>query len=304
MLDSVVGGGDGRMFAGERTQGSGDWSGLLAEVIGYFGRTKNLGLARFALLAAMNLDGLSGLADGVVLYNQLLSHYWEDVYPRIEGGNFEERLESISHIDDPFVASSLGNIVVAKGKRSGSYTLDQALSSMNRGEPSPSLIEGSVNETISADPEFYDKLAAQCQEVRQQLGFIRDILQKHVGSPSVSFSKVEGRLSQLEAFLTHSAVAPAGSAPTEERADSDAPIASAKAQPGEIRNRTDVVRAIDQIIRFYRKTEPTSPVPHLLHRAKRVVSMDFMEIVEEFRLNGSPAIGEVFGALDENASSN
>jgi type VI secretion system protein ImpA len=305
MLESVVGGSDRGMVASDSPgQGSGDWTGLLAEVGGFFGRTKNLGLARFALLADLNINGLAGLADGLVLFNQLLSRYWLEVYPRIEDGDFEERLESIARIDDPLVISGLGKVVVAKGKRSGSYTLEQATSSMEKGEPSPSLIEGSVNETLGDDPEFYDRLAAECREIRQQFGFIRDILQEHLGSPSVSFTGIEGRLTQLEAFLAHSAVVPASAiAAGEEVPGGTAPAAAVQAQPGEIRTRADVTRALDQLIRFYRKTEPTSPVPHLLYRAKRVVGMDFMEIVQEFRLSGSPAISDVFGALDDDSSS-
>lgn len=304
MLESVVGGSDRGMVAADRaSQGSSDWSGLLAEVGGYFGRTKHLGLARYALLADLNMTGLTGLADGLVLFNQLLSRYWLEVYPRIEDGDFEERLENIARIDDPLVIEGLGDVIVAKGKRSGSYTLDQATSSMNGGEPAPSLIEGSVNETLGDDPEFYDRLAAQCREIRQQFGFIRDILQEHLGHPSVSFTGIENKLSQLEAFLAHSAVVPAGALPAGEEVPGGAPAAVVQAQPGEIRSRADVTRALDQLIRFYRKTEPTSPVPHLLHRAKRVVNMDFMEIVNEFRLSGSPAITDVFGALDEDSSS-
>ncbi len=304
MLESVVGGADRGMVSGEKAAGgSGDWSGLLAEVGGYFGRTKHLGLARYALLADLNLSGLSGLSDGLALFNQLLSRYWLAVYPQIEDGDSEERLDVISQIDDPLVIEGIGGVVVAKGKRAGSYNLDQVLVSRSGGEPAPSLVEASVNETLSEDPEFYDGLAAQCREIRQQFGFIRDILQEHLGSPSVSFPGIEEKLSQLEHFLAQSAAVP-GMAPAggEEAADGAAPAAVVAAQPGEILGRADVVRALDQIIRFYRKTEPASPVPHLLHRAKRVVNMDFMEIVNEFRLAGNPSIQDIFGAVDEGSS--
>lgn len=308
MLDSIVGGSDNGMVSGERaSQGTGDWSGLLAEIGGYFGRTKHLGLAWYATVADLRISGLEGLANGLVLFNQLLSRYWLDVYPRIEDGDFEERLELISRIDDPLIASGIDAITVAKGRRAGSYTLAQCEKSQASGEPAPSLIEGSINETLVEDPEFYDQLAAQVREIRQQFGFLRDIIQEHLGTPAVSFPKIEERLSVMENFLTRSAVVPGGEIPeagaSDETGSTTSPVATA-AKPGEIRNRADVCRAIDQIIRFYRRTEPTSPVPYLLNRAKRAVNMDFLQLVQEFRLSGSPSLDDVFGQMDDLPSDN
>lgn len=302
MLDSIIGAGDGGMVTGERAaQGTGDWTGLLAEVGGYFGRTKHLGLAFYALIADLRISGLAGLANGLVLFNQLLSRYWLDVYPHIEDGDFEERLELIARIDDPLVASGIDAVVIAKGKRAGSYTFAQSEKSANTGDPSPTLIEASINETLVEDPEFYDLLSAQCREIRQQFGYLRDILHENLGTPAVSFPAVEERLSRFEAFLNRSSVVPMEETPEGETAGaSETPGApAAVAKPGEIRNRADVCRAIDQIIRFYRRTEPTSPVPYLLNRAKRVVNMDFLELVKEFRMSGSPSIDDVFGPTDD-----
>ena len=300
MLDSITGEGDQGMVSGERAaQGSGDWSGFLAEIGGYFGRTKHLGLAFYATVADLRISELGGLANGLVLFNQLLSRYWLDVYPRIEDGDFEERLEMIARIDDPLILSGIDNIIVAKGKRAGKYTFAQAEKSANSGDPSPSLIEGSVNETLTDDPEFYENLAGHCREIRQQFGFLRDIIQEHLGTPAVTFRAVEEKLSRLEAFLTRTAVVPAGELRGETTAAGAAPGTPVAAQPGEIRNRADVCRAIDQLIRFYRRTEPTSPVPYLLNRAKRVVNMDFLEIVKEFQMSGNPGINDVFGPTDD-----
>lgn len=300
MLDSIIGGRDGGMVSGERAaQGSGDWSGFLAEVGGYFGRTKHLGLAFYATVADLRISGLAGLANGLALFNQLLSRYWLEVYPRIEDGDFEERLELISRIDDELIVSGMGQILVAKGKRAGSYTFAQVEKSANSGEPSPSLIESSINETLVEDPEFYEHLAGQCREIRQQFGFLRDIIQEHLGTPAVSFNRVEDKLTRLETFLSRSAVVTATEVAGEAAAPGAPPVAPAAAVPGEIRNRTDVCRALDQLIRFYRRTEPTSPVPYLLNRAKRVVNMDFLDIVKEFHLTGSPSIDDVLGPADD-----
>jgi type VI secretion system protein ImpA len=55
---------------------------------------------------------------------------------------------------------------------------------------------------------------------------------------------------------------------------------------GEIKSRQDAIRAIDAAALFFRKNEPSSPVPLLLDRAKRLVSKSFMEVLEDLAPDG------------------
>jgi type VI secretion system protein ImpA len=62
-----------------------------------------------------------------------------------------------------------------------------------------------------------------------------------------------------------------------------APAASGAPAPisGEINSRTDVVRMLDKILAYYQRHEPSSPVPMLLERAKRLAPKSFLEIMED-----------------------
>jgi type VI secretion system protein ImpA len=51
--------------------------------------------------------------------------------------------------------------------------------------------------------------------------------------------------------------------------------------PGTIRTRQDATRALDAVATFFRTNEPSSPIPLLLERAKRLVSKDFLEVLAE-----------------------
>jgi type VI secretion system protein ImpA len=51
--------------------------------------------------------------------------------------------------------------------------------------------------------------------------------------------------------------------------------------PGEINTREDVVAALDRICDYYSKREPSSPLPLLLQRCKRLVSASFLDIIQE-----------------------
>jgi type VI secretion system protein ImpA len=64
------------------------------------------------------------------------------------------------------------------------------------------------------------------------------------------------------------------------------PAQQQSASPGTINSRDDVISALERINQYYRKNEPSSPIPLLLDRAKRLVKMDFYEIVQDLAPNG------------------
>jgi type VI secretion system protein ImpA len=56
---------------------------------------------------------------------------------------------------------------------------------------------------------------------------------------------------------------------------------------------------LDRICAYYARVEPSSPVPLLLQRAKRVAMMDFLEIVRDLADQGLPQVGLVAGIAVE-----
>jgi type VI secretion system protein ImpA len=70
---------------------------------------------------------------------------------------------------------------------------------------------------------------------------------------------------------------------------------------GQILSRADVIRAIDGICDYYQRIEPSSPVPMLLLRAKRLVDKDFMSIIRDLTPSGISE-AEVLGGLESKNS--
>ena len=50
---------------------------------------------------------------------------------------------------------------------------------------------------------------------------------------------------------------------------------------GVVKSRQDAIRALDAVADFFRRTEPSSPIPLFLARAKRLVSKDFLEVLAD-----------------------
>jgi type VI secretion system protein ImpA len=60
-----------------------------------------------------------------------------------------------------------------------------------------------------------------------------------------------------------------------------AAAAPGSASLGVIRTRQDAIRALDAVAAFFKQTEPSSPIPLFLERAKRLVSKDFLEVLAD-----------------------
>ena len=58
------------------------------------------------------------------------------------------------------------------------------------------------------------------------------------------------------------------------------------ALPDRLSSRDDVVKCLDLVVAFYDRTEPSSPIPHLARRVRRMVHMDFVELMEDLAPSG------------------
>src|SRR4051794_33331284 len=77
-----------------------------------------------------------------------------------------------------------------------------------------------------------------------------------------------------------------------------APAASRQGVDG----REDVMRLLDQILDYYRRREPSSPVPLLLQRARRLVPMSFVEAMRELAPSGVDELVRVAGHLEDSGT--
>lgn len=59
------------------------------------------------------------------------------------------------------------------------------------------------------------------------------------------------------------------------------PVRSAMFGLDSVRNRADVITAMDSIIRYYNESEPTSPVPVMIRRVRNWVNKDFLEVMRD-----------------------
>jgi len=72
--------------------------------------------------------------------------------------------------------------------------------------------------------------------------------------------------------------------------------------PDRIASRDDVVKCLDLVVAFYDRTEPSSPIPHLARRVRRMVHMDFVELMEDLAPSGLKEFRLLAGIQDPKKS--
>ncbi|MFZ1470715.1 MAG: type VI secretion system ImpA family N-terminal domain-containing protein [Paracoccaceae bacterium] len=107
-------------------------------------------------------------------------------------------------------------------------------------------------------------------------------------APAVSY--------QTEVSAMPADPAPSAAAAPAQAANSSAPAA---ATPFQVNTRRDVERCLDLIIAFYERTEPSSPIPHLARRMRKMVPMNFMQLMEEIAPSGLKEFRGVAGVFED-----
>lgn len=85
--------------------------------------------------------------------------------------------------------------------------------------------------------------------------------------------------------------------------DAGSPGSAGGAPIGVVRNRQDATRALDAVADFFRTHEPSSPIPLLIERAKRLVAKNFLEVLAELAPEALAPAKAASGVRDEATSS-
>lgn len=273
------------------------WSELQDELLDLFRQTKHLDMLYLLAISHGYLYGIRGLITGIDFTNSLTVRNWDSIHPAEPEADYDSRQFFLRKLEDSTFADSLDQVTIADSRQAGKHTFGSWLAAKKTGQAEAlKLIEQAIAATIKEKPDYYDQLASQTNELLESFATLELSIKDRFVDFRLTFKLLKEKLAEiarLVAGLSDVAVAIETGAPEQGGTSS-----GARENPGipdQISNREDVVKALEKIILFYTRNEPTSPVPIMLERAQRVAKMDFKEIVQEFNLTGSPSIQEVLG---------
>ena len=292
-----------------------EWKVVKKTAIGLLGRTRDLRVAIPFLRSLLGLHGLVGFAEGLELIDRWLDNRWDLLHPQLDPDDDNDpilRLNTLAALSDhATVLRELkeATLVVLPGLGPLTLrTLEISSGEMQPGEGeekiSPSSLAAALLDVQPEQLEISRKAAIAAYDFAIQ---IEKTLENKVGTANAlnldALTKhlkkardflAAGDVSQADAQQASDLGAPAGAgAPAPGRASAGAALS------GEILDRSDVLRAIDKICSYYQRVEPSSPVPMLLERAKRLATKNFFEIMEDMAPDGLAQVSLITGIQRE-----
>jgi type VI secretion system protein ImpA len=292
-----------------------DWRVVHNQALALFDRTKDLRVAVYLARALIHTEGLAGFGAALHLIRVLLEQQWPSVHPQLDADDDNDptmRINALVAIQDPEqTLRPLREAPLVHAPRVGVVSLRDALVARNEMAPTADA-EPVTQATIDAafadtEPDVLQATAAAVAAAAADLAAIETVVLENVGAyQAPDLSALSGMLREMDHLfaqqIERTGGGPAGAglaAPDDSGSGAEAPASGATGgRPGEIRNRNDVVRTIDQILAYYRDNEPSSPIPLLLRRAQRLASMDFLALIRELAPDGLSQIQNITGATD------
>ncbi|WP_226778949.1 type VI secretion system protein TssA [Oceaniglobus trochenteri] len=246
--------------------------------------------------AQLRLVGLPGLAETTGFLRTALEEFWDSCHPQLDAEDD----------DDPTmrVNSMLGLVDTAttlRALRHAPLTLSPAFGRMSLrdiaiadGEVSPpaDMENPPSAQTVSAAFQDTDDAVLKAnldaaQAALADVEAINAVFDERLPGQGPNLRPMQVMLKKAVSILAPVVGAPeepseAGdegpATPAESQADAPRPAAP---PPGTISSPADVEKALGRIIDYYAKHEPSSPLPILLERARRLVGADFLTIIQD-----------------------
>jgi len=286
-----------------------DWKAVKKSALDLLGRTRDLRVAVYLTRGLLRTDGLIGFNDGLGLLKSYLESFWDTIHPALDPDDNNDptmRVNTLATLcDADTTVKSLRETPMIVSKAMGPVSLrdhDIATGVI----PPPSDPEAEVPQLAAIDAAFMDCDLEELQAVSdaviaagENIVAIETLLTDYVGAgQSIDFSPLGHELkSQSALLLDRLARRGVGEGAEGEDGEPGEGGEAGQRMAGEIKSREDVVRVLDKICDYYTRAEPSSPIPILLQRAKRLVSKDFMSIMSDLAPTGLPE-AEVFRGLD------
>jgi type VI secretion system protein ImpA len=288
-----------------------DWRAIRVQACQLLTQSKDLRVVTQLSRALLQIEGLPGFCAGLGFLTLLAQRYWAELYPVLDLHD-SGAIERISPIQELVSRPVLAHVRLAllfsePGLRK--ITVNDLLVATASPLGRPDLVQAPSHEAFAA----LESLGVTAMRehlllldgARQQLTELQALLSTNVGvhlqldALASSRRNQPGLLDAVSRALEQECVrlspeSASAAAGSDEERGSEARATTGRSST-DISRREDVVMMLDRICAYYSRVEPSSPVPLLLQRAKRVAMMDFLAIVRDLADQGLDQVGVLAG---------
>lgn len=282
-----------------------DWREAQALALSLLERTRDLRVLALLAIARLNLSGVAAFAEVLSQIRHQLEERWEAIHPKLDPEDDNDptlRANALFRLQDPAnVLRPLRAMHLATSAMTGPVTWRDISIFDGTLEPEPGrekLTEAFIRGAFSkSDPERLQSVREGIELAVREAAAIPAAFDQRAGygtGPDLTaLTKLLGDLREKVGRFR----------PPPEEATADADADSGEVAPrdrqqaverggGNIRSITAISRREDALYvlelasSYYREHEPSSPLPLLIDRARRLAAMDFMDILRDLAPDG------------------
>jgi len=301
-----------------------DWKEVDGLARGLLDRTRDLRILAHLAVARLRLGGLAEYAEMLALIRGLLEERWEDLHPRLDPEDDNDptlRANALLRLGHAgWVLRYLRDLPLAHSPRLGPCCWrDVALAtglipSDAEDKPTETTIRASFHDS---DPARLASLRAAALGAAAELAAIVAAFDARAGvGAGPDFEDLTRLLREMARMIERYAPAEAAAEAIPEASSEGAPAAEtggvdgavhagAERRPGPaatlsvISTRAEALRLLDLVCEYYQRAEPSSPLPLLIGRARRLAELPFLEILRDLAPDGLGQARMIAGVSEE-----
>jgi type VI secretion system protein ImpA len=269
-----------------------DWREVRDRSLEALQQSKDLRLLAHLACAVLRTDGLSPFVQTLSIAARWLEQWSVEVFPRVDEDSILRRNALNGLADRMAVVDGVRRATLLTHPQLGPVSIRDIEIATGQVAPmdgeAAGMDDAQLNALLAATSiEALQALADQLADAVRSLKAIEDAMRSQGGAQAApEFDSLATPLARTLKRVTDqiSTRAPAAGVATGDSSDAASSSATASGGTisiGGIRTRDDATRALDAIAAFFRTNEPSSPIPLLLERAKRLVAKDFLEVLAE-----------------------
>lgn len=295
-----------------------DYADVIEKSLAVLADSHDLRAAVFLADAELHINGLSSFADVTAYIRGCLETYWETCHPGLDEDDDNDPTMRINAVQglcgqpdglagpSP-VYRSLRRVALTDSRGFGRFSLrdiEIAEGHMTAPEnmeniPDTATISAAFQDT---DDEILNEMIAAAKRAAENIKAISAAFDENTPGQGPELDALIKLVGQINRKLAdYSGADAADDAST----DADAsPSEADQVRPGPtsggggINSPADVSNALDRIMAYYQRNEPSSPIPILLDRAKRLVNADFLTIMQDMAPAGVDNV-HLIGGIEE-----
>jgi type VI secretion system protein ImpA len=276
-----------------------DWRQLAKNCRELWGKTRDLRVASYLVVAETALDGLGELVTGLKLITFLVTDMWDSMYPRLDPDDDNdptERLNILAMLSpDPAAMNDpvmfINRFRATRLLPSLSYTIrDMLIATKELASSDGAGIELALlkAEIKAAGAEAVRERLALAQEAESLIKSLCGAMnEKMSGGYMLDMDALRRETRRLAVFFAP--LAEEGAADDEPSAEEGAEVSEGGAAKRGVvdialyrpTSRADAVALLQKGADYFRSQEPNSPIPLLIDRAVRISEMSFIDLLQD-----------------------